>query len=307
MIWEDVLSSEPFDTSPLHKLSEDELRLTYEKVSKVAPFGRYGDGMDEQWRDLDPNDALTSRSYRLAEIFSILKSLLHLNDYWEPSLSNAMFLAKNHFKQYGIEDDDPLECYFYPDEDGDFLGGGWGFLSKELGDCITGRYSKLQEESSSFDFEKWVRRYPWRQCKKLSVLYRWGWLRPNSFDYHATNILRWDRVISDLSHPDFLRKEGVLGKIIYGGTQIGASYKAYTLKLDNDVEALRGKKTLQSAREGGNMRKARLQPETRRRLETMKEFINNGHSANRAAELTASIRGLGTAGSNRKLWDRHKK
>ncbi|MBU0641857.1 MAG: hypothetical protein KJ731_11935 [Alphaproteobacteria bacterium] len=306
MNWKKVFESEPFDTAPLYQFSKEELNDALSELVELAPLGKYGDGMDMFWRDLDPYDAPTHSSYRLSTIYQIIRDRLGHQAFGLPSLESAHDLAMVHFQSYSIEVDEALDQYFYPDIAGEYLGGGWSWLNQDIGKRLQEKSIEIQISCPLEDWEAWTALYPWRKCCKLSYLSRNDFIPINSLDWHAANILRWEKVISDLSHPTFTKDDAALSALIHAAVQIGASYKAYLLKSESEIDALRGKGTINSARKGGESRREHYRPDTALRLQTMRKYLKIGHSVSRAAELTATRSGLGTTESNRKLWNRYK-
>lgn len=87
---------------------------------------------------------------------------------------------------------------------------------------------------------------------------------------------------------------------------LGAATRELELSVLNKQDALRGKKTVRSARAGGKARKSAISPDTDRRILAMLDYLSAGHSASNAARLTAQKIG-GTADSNLQLLKRARK
>lgn len=78
-------------------------------------------------------------------------------------------------------------------------------------------------------------------------------------------------------------------------------------KLSNESHFLRGKKGLESAGLGGQVRAAKAKPKTKSVLIEMDRHISGGKSIARAADLTFRAGQGSSSSANRKLWSRHRK
>lgn len=87
----------------------------------------------------------------------------------------------------------------------------------------------------------------------------------------------------------------------------GATARELELVLLNRDNAVRGRKTKNAAKSGGEQRRGKFEPRTTEILLEMKRLLTQVTSVSRAAELSAR-RGFGTSQkANRALWYRHNK
>jgi hypothetical protein len=86
----------------------------------------------------------------------------------------------------------------------------------------------------------------------------------------------------------------------------GATARELELALLNREHAVRGRKTIRAASEGGKQRRRKFSPDTQKVLNEMQRLIGDGHSVARAADLARS-KGMGQSKTaNQRLWYRHK-
>jgi hypothetical protein len=84
---------------------------------------------------------------------------------------------------------------------------------------------------------------------------------------------------------------------------LGAAIRELELSIINRCDALRGKKTLKSAQNGGEARRNSRSGQTTLVLTTMARLIGDGHTVSNAARLAAKEIG-GNSEAHRKLWHR---
>jgi len=73
----------------------------------------------------------------------------------------------------------------------------------------------------------------------------------------------------------------------------------------SEKDVLRGRRSVDSARQGGQVRAASHAARTRKVLDELGRLIGEGHSVKRASELAAANHVGSSAEANRKLWSRH--
>lgn len=312
MGWRDIAMATPFEPDKILQFSRDELETAYVEISKIAPIGLYGDGIDTFWDDLNPWDAKTNWEYRVSEIFSIVRNKLNILNVGDIHQERVIELAQAHFESVGIVGN-ALDNYFYPDADGEFFDG-WAWLDADIARAIQKKTWLLEE---SLDFDKiiaWVTRYPWRKCHPLRYMVRFSRVRKNTIDWHAANILYHAECIEnipirkdEISTYDEETIQFLLKEKLRHALEMGASCKSIILKQGHEVHALRGKKVVDSARAGGAARGGSLRARVDVVLVEMKRHIDNGHSVSNAARLAHS-KGVGlTPEANRKAWNRRDK
>lgn len=87
--------------------------------------------------------------------------------------------------------------------------------------------------------------------------------------------------------------------------RLGYLWAEYKMRLRHEQDSFRGKKSVESARGGGEQRAKHFQNKRGQIFEAMTHFIRGGHSiANAARQAHKSGFGV-SAEANRKLWNRH--
>jgi hypothetical protein len=103
---------------------------------------------------------------------------------------------------------------------------------------------------------------------------------------------------------DWLRES--FAQIAIDAFEAGIQYRSAAGK-DIEADAIRGQKTLQGMRRGGEEKARQSRNDRKLIIDAMDEYLNRGSSMSKAAYLTFSTRKLGTsAAANLKRYNRHK-
>ncbi len=102
-------------------------------------------------------------------------------------------------------------------------------------------------------------------------------------------------------------KNRTVRQISYLSARIGRAIEHYRWRFVFGAHALRGKRVIKGASEGGQASAVTAQPKTKKALAEMQRLISRGHTISSAAAIAAS-NGFGKSkDANRKLWNRHKR
>lgn len=89
--------------------------------------------------------------------------------------------------------------------------------------------------------------------------------------------------------------------------RLGFLWAEYQSRIRHEGDAARGRKSLDSAREGGARRSMLLSRASAETLQAMAQYVNDAHSVSNAARLAFKAGYGASMSANRKLWHRHVK
>ncbi|MFN3263218.1 MAG: hypothetical protein ACE37J_21935 [Pikeienuella sp.] len=93
----------------------------------------------------------------------------------------------------------------------------------------------------------------------------------------------------------------------YDDFAFGQLYSMLQLKIDHELDALRGKKSVESASSGGQARQRAFAAERSEILNKMEELVDSGHSIANSARLAFNAGRGASAEANRRAWSRYRK
>lgn len=152
----------------------------------------------------------------------------------------------------------------------------------------------------------------WISAKPLNVIYNCDLMEPNTPFWHCLNILNWYHHHYEAGWSELFESGGLknwdqeviveeVSKLAEAAYEIGRSYEAL-LKKPIETDALRGKKTLSAARQGGEIRSAEHKSSRESRFKIMNDLVPK-IGVDRAA-VECEILGLGHWTAIKRQWNR---
>ncbi|MGJ8583881.1 MAG: hypothetical protein ACSHXD_07320 [Marinosulfonomonas sp.] len=324
--WKKAAKHSRWDAIQWYELEKCQLQELENLLKNRLPNAYRGHGVEEYPGNIRPHEAKTLEDWHGALLLQDIQN--KLCNVGVPPVTQAVEYAIYVLGQYGIEFDGWDETYLYGDDQ--TL---WKQIESSTAQMIIAKLSICEDSAMenweelpypekhqrALKLEKWKSLYPWRTCKKLSLLFRLDEFEKFTPLWHALNILNWNDLINnhkmefDLyeskmsaknpSDPDFF----ALNQMTSAGFEIGRSFESLYKKKFDELTLL-GKKNQQGREMGAATRRFQTKPQSEKILNEMGRLINEKHhSIRRAAELVFN-NGIGTsAEANRRLWTREKK
>ena len=299
MNWRDAADSEDWRRIDLRELDETELLELSDRLEKIVPAVVHGEGL---FVYRGPQHAVHINDPKISEAARKLHELRDLqyglSDYGS-TIDRAERIATRRFAALGYRYEGLRETYLYYSP----RHSRWMQVKSSFGNAVEGKRKSSLYAACELDAEsekraaieelvKWELLYPWRQCRNLDVLMRVHSFIEGSIIFEIVNIFSWLEQYRE--HMKILEEGKENGD--FGGTfvhveylttaslEIGRSLSRLIFK-EHEGDAIRGKKILSSASEGGKQRRLAELERGKQTIERMRYLTTErGMSVRGAAE-----------------------